>query len=299
MQDLPGPVNNWSMTGVYMDGATGWLIDQNVIWNARYAIQLNGSGRLPPNNNTVIHNSIIDVAPRATIFLNEIPTCGITRIADNRMMLAVQQEASACAVGNNGPSAPGAYEMSGSVAVGCDFAGCSSSGPPAISGDVVGASIFMPPAAARIEAGETATFVAAGAGSPPLRYQWARNGIAIAGASAATYQTPPLAAADDGASYTVTVENPLGSAISPPASVSVKPGAADCLFDWAERAYAATLAPAGAASQVLEPYYFRHYRASDSYVGVSTADGHVYYLAGGVLNDSGPVSLWYAAGGCR
>ncbi|MCE4555776.1 carboxypeptidase regulatory-like domain-containing protein [Roseateles cellulosilyticus] len=74
-------------------------------------------------------------------------------------------------------------------------------------------------ASARV--GETASFAVTVVGSAPLTYQWQRNGVDIAGATAAAYTTPALALADQGALYRVVVRNAYGSATSAPALLSV------------------------------------------------------------------------------
>jgi hypothetical protein len=71
--------------------------------------------------------------------------------------------------------------------------------------------------------GQTATFSVAATGSPALTYQWRKNGTAIAGATAATYTTPVLSAADGGASYTVVVTNPVNAVTSAAAVLTVNP----------------------------------------------------------------------------
>lgn len=55
--------------------------------------------------------------------------------------------------------------------------------------------------------GGTATFLVGAAGTPPLSYQWKKNGAAISGATNHTYTTPTLALTDNGAKFTVTVTN--------------------------------------------------------------------------------------------
>jgi triacylglycerol esterase/lipase EstA (alpha/beta hydrolase family) len=50
---------------------------------------------------------------------------------------------------------------------------------------------------------------------------------------------------------------------------------AERVFDWAEQAFAGSLQPAGASTQIWSGYYFRHYAATQSNVGVK--DGNVYY----------------------
>ena len=58
-------------------------------------------------------------------------------------------------------------------------------------------------------------------GSPTLRYQWQRNGTAIAGATSSTLSVVPVAAADNGSSFTVVVSNPFGSVTSAAAVLTV------------------------------------------------------------------------------
>lgn len=74
---------------------------------------------------------------------------------------------------------------------------------------------------------------------------------------------------------------------------------ADCLFNWAERNHPALFAPSGAASATSAPYYYRFYAGTQAYLGVSTADGNVYYLAGNRLDNAGPLATWRATAGCN
>jgi serine protease len=82
-------------------------------------------------------------------------------------------------------------------------------------------AITAQPQSATVNAGQTATFTVTATGTGPLAYQWSRNGTAINGATAASYTTPALGAADSGVNYTVTVSNVAGSATSTPATVTV------------------------------------------------------------------------------
>jgi hypothetical protein len=74
---------------------------------------------------------------------------------------------------------------------------------------------------------------------------------------------------------------------------------ADCLFNWAERNHPALFAPSGAASATSAPYYYRFYAGTRAYLGVSTVDGNVYYLAGNRLDNVGPLASWRATAGCN
>jgi beta-galactosidase len=74
--------------------------------------------------------------------------------------------------------------------------------------------------------GQTAQFSVVATGSPTLTYQWRKNGTAIVGATAATYTTPVLTAADSGASYTVVVTNPVNAVTSAAGVLTVNPAVA-------------------------------------------------------------------------
>jgi hypothetical protein len=65
------------------------------------------------------------------------------------------------------------------------------------------------------------TFSVSAGGAGTLTYQWRKNQSAIAGATAASYTTPPLAITDDFSSFTVAVTNSGGTTISATANVSV------------------------------------------------------------------------------
>lgn len=69
--------------------------------------------------------------------------------------------------------------------------------------------------------GDRTTFVANAIGNPVPTFQWQRNGTAIAGATTASYQTPVLTAADNGATYSVVVSNSQGSVTSRNAVLTV------------------------------------------------------------------------------
>jgi hypothetical protein len=73
----------------------------------------------------------------------------------------------------------------------------------------------------------------------------------------------------------------------------------NCLFDWAEKTYSNLFAPAAATNQELLPYTYRYYKDTNTYVGVSSVDSHVYYLgSNGVLQDVGALSSWLTTSGC-
>ena len=61
-------------------------------------------------------------------------------------------------------------------------------------------TITTQPADRTVSAGQRARFSVAATGTPPLHYQWTKNGVNISGATRASYTTPPTTAGDNGAS---------------------------------------------------------------------------------------------------
>jgi hypothetical protein len=218
------------------DDASGFGVDQNVLWNnGRFNVFVHGKNYPEPNNNNVHNNTIPDVGitfPKygpdySYIDLNDIPNCGTTQVVDNRVLVPVNTTLfqthpyPPCKLVNNNSTAPGATEMNDAVHVGCNFAGCASAGPPAIVDGLVAPSIAIQPNDVTVAAGQTATFTVAAGGSPALFYQWLRNGTNIAGATDWTYTTMTNSASDNGAVFTVKVSNSVGSAVSNGATLTV------------------------------------------------------------------------------
>ena len=85
----------------------------------------------------------------------------------------------------------------------------------------VAPTITTPPANQTANAGATATFTVVVGGTGPFTYQWLKNGVAITGATAASYTTPVLAATDNGGQYSVTVGNASGTVTSTAAALTV------------------------------------------------------------------------------
>lgn len=82
------------------------------------------------------------------------------------------------------------------------------------------------------------------------------------------------------------------------ARVSVRE--AECLFDWGEDRYAADLSPRRSPTLSWGSYTYRAYATSRTYLGVSSADGHLYFVdAGGRMSDLGPAATWSAQARCR
>lgn len=84
----------------------------------------------------------------------------------------------------------------------------------------VAPGVSQPPSIT-VSLGQTATFNVAATGTGPLTYQWYMNGTAISGATSSSYTTPPTVAGNNGAVFTVSVSNSVGSATSGPATLAV------------------------------------------------------------------------------
>jgi hypothetical protein len=76
------------------------------------------------------------------------------------------------------------------------------------------------PVTATLNPGDPATFTVTVAGTQPFTYQWFKDGVAIAGATANPFRIASLTPAD-AASYTAKVTNSAGSTTSPAAVLVV------------------------------------------------------------------------------
>jgi hypothetical protein len=82
-------------------------------------------------------------------------------------------------------------------------------------------SITAQPTNKTVNAGQAATFSVTAAGTGTLTYQWKKGGVAIGGATSASYTTPATASSDNGAQFTVTVTNSFGNVTSSAATLTV------------------------------------------------------------------------------
>lgn len=83
-------------------------------------------------------------------------------------------------------------------------------------------AIVAQPQSQTVVAGMAATFNVSASGLPPLSYQWAKDGVSLAGATKASYLIDKTKVSDAGA-YSVTVSNQYGTAISAAAMLVVIP----------------------------------------------------------------------------
>jgi len=72
----------------------------------------------------------------------------------------------------------------------------------------------------------------------------------------------------------------------------------DCLLNWAEANYPGMF-PSTSASQFYVPYFYRFYPATGMYLGISSEDNQIYYMAANVLHNVGPSANYYGTTGCK
>lgn len=84
--------------------------------------------------------------------------------------------------------------------------------PPSIAGQPTGITTPI---------GGSATFTVSATGSAPLGYQWQKNGLNIAGATAVSYTVNSAQLADNGAKFRAVVTNAFGTATSNEATLTV------------------------------------------------------------------------------
>jgi hypothetical protein len=133
---VDGDGDSYALSGVGIDnGSGGFKVDQNVIWNNhRYNLFINGISNSAPTANNILNNTFPDSLSSGRIQITTVQDCTRTRVIDNRLVVDVQSadDGTECVTVNNNSTAPGATDMSTSTGVGCNFDGCSSSGPPAV-----------------------------------------------------------------------------------------------------------------------------------------------------------------------
>src|SRR5947207_10272939 len=94
-----------------------------------------------------------------------------------------------------------------------------------VSAAAVAPTITTQPANQTVTAGQTATFTVVAGGTAPLSYQWQRNSVNIAGATAANYTTPATTSSDSGSTFRVVVTNTAGTVTSAAATLTVSAAA--------------------------------------------------------------------------
>ena len=95
--------------------------------------------------------------------------------------------------------------------------------PPASSfGKVIIPQVTTQPGAQSIKLGANITFTVNATGTAPLSYQWLKDGVAISGATNASY-TLAAVTPEDAADYTAVITNAAGSVTTTVATLAVAP----------------------------------------------------------------------------
>ena len=98
------------------------------------------------------------------------------------------------------------------------------------TGTGVAPVITTQPVSQTVTIGTTATFAVTAGGSGPFTYQWQKKGVAIAGATSASYNTPTTSAPDNAAVFSVVISNASGSVTSANAVLTVNSSPAYTLY---------------------------------------------------------------------
>lgn len=93
-----------------------------------------------------------------------------------------------------------------------------------VLGGTVPAFVFSPPNSVTAPAGNGVSFGVVGGGSPPLAYQWQRNGADLPGETGTSLNLAGVGTADNGARFRVRVSNAWGSEWSSEATLTVTGG---------------------------------------------------------------------------
>jgi len=153
-----------------------------------------------------------------------------------------------------------------------------------------GPSITRQPSDVAAISGQLVTFSVTAAGAPPLAYQWRKNGVNIAGATAAILSMPAISP-DCGASFTVVVSDSSGSTTSTRATLAVTPApGAPIILTNPERArvIAGQNASFSVTARSASPisYQWQKGTGTTNMVDIAGANKSVYEIPSTTLADS-------------
>jgi hypothetical protein len=159
-------------------------------------------------------------------------------------------------------------------------------GTAADTAPVIPPSIVSHPANVMVTEPAAAAFTVVSAGTPPLSYQWRRNGVDIPGATSSTFVFDPTAVINNGDLFDVVVTNAAGSATSASATLTVNATPVPPSIT-IEPAPVAVIAPAAAAFSVVAagdaPLTYQWRRNAVAIVG-ATASTYVLNPTAGIDN---------------
>lgn len=233
---VPAPTYQWKRDGVNINGATAntySLATSLADNNAKFTVVVkNSEGQVTSSAATLTVNPKL-VAPSITSQpSNKTVTEGETATFS---VVATGVPAPEYQWQKNGANIAGANASSYSTTVGLsdnnaqfavivkNSAGSVASHPAVVSvlPILIPPKILAQPASQTVKFGQTATFSVEATGQPAPAFQWKKNGVAIAGATATSYTTGVLSSQDSGSIYTVELSSIAGKTTSAPASLAV------------------------------------------------------------------------------
>jgi large repetitive protein len=228
----PAPTYQWNKNGSAISGATG----------ASYTIASTTTGSAGTYTVVATNTAGAVTSSSAVLTINTPP--GFTTQPSSQTVIAGNSVTFAAAAGGspsptfqwkkNGSSISGATSASytiSSVATGnagsytvvaTNSAGAviSNAATLTVNPTPSAPAFSIQPVDQSVISGSSVTFIAAANGTPTPTFQWMKDGVAIAGATSASY-TIPTTATTDAAAYTVVATNSVSSVTSNAATLSV------------------------------------------------------------------------------
>jgi hypothetical protein len=152
-----------------------------------------------------------------------------------------------------------------------------------------GSPVFViQPQSASVSEGGYAVLQAVARGQAPMRYQWQRNGVDVAGATTSVLVIDPVGNADNGATYRVVASNAVGSAPSDNAMLTVA-SLPPAIGGQPQPASVVAGADATFTVQMLAQGAPLSYQWRRNGVDIAGATASSYTLSGAQMADSGAV----------
>jgi len=148
--------------------------------------------------------------------------------------------------------------------------------------------ILVHPIGAEVAVGDSVTFTASGRGTAPLSLHWNKNSVPIPGQTDLTLTLSNVTAAASG-TYTFSISNPFGTAVSNPAELRVNRRVIPGIFGTGVGADGALL-PAGA----VDPHFVLSASADGGYPGPDAIVMNEGWPIDGTWLLNGPNSKWIA-----